>query len=314
MSALPIVVDTDPGVDDAAALLVALASPELDVRAITTVGGNVPLEVCTRNALKIVEATGRTDVPVHAGCPGPLVRDQVFGRYVHVGGFADDVLPPPRTAPAEGHAVEVIARAAREGAATGRPITLACLGPLTNVALALVQDATVAAGIARIVVMGGAFTALGHRTAWAEFNVFADPHATAAVYASGVPVVVLPLDATFRGLVTNDDVAAFARDGGVPGAALATLLRRYDRSDVARFGRPGAPLHDAMVPTFLVAPELFRGRPAHVGVECQGTTPGHTWADFWGKSGRPANATVVEEVDEAGFRAFLCERIARWGR
>jgi purine nucleosidase len=311
--ALPVIIDTDPGVDDATAILVALASPELDVRAITVVGGNVPLAASCRNALKIVEVAGRTDVPVHAGAPGPLVRPQVFGRYAHIGPFDDAILPPPTAKLAPGHAVAVIVATALAAAAARRPVTLLCIGPLTNVALALTQDGRVAAGIDRIVMMGGAFRELGHRTPWAEFNIYADPHAAAAVFASGVPIVMLPLDVTFKALMPAAGVARLAEIGGAPGRALAALLQRYDRSDVARLGRPGAPLHDAMVPAFLIDGSLFSGRPAVVGVECQGTTPGHTWADFHGKTGRPPTALVIEDVDEAGFLALLEARIARYG-
>jgi purine nucleosidase len=313
MTGLPIIIDTDPGVDDAAALLLALASPELDVRAVTVVGGNVPLAATTANALKIVALAGRPDVPVHAGCPGPLVRPQVFGRYAHVGAFDDTLLPPAANRLAGGHAVTVIADAARAAADEGRPITLACLGPLTNVALALAEDARVAAGIGRIVLMGGAFAALGHRTPWAEFNIFADPHAAHGVFASGVPITMVPLDVTFRALLPAAGVARLAATCGAPGRALAALLRRYDRSDVARLGRPGAPLHDAMVPAWLLAPHLFSGRLAAVDVEFQGSTLGHTWADFHGKTDVQPTTLVLEDVDETGFLDLLADRLSRYG-
>jgi purine nucleosidase len=313
MKKIPVIIDTDPGVDDAAAILLALAAPELDVRAITVMGGNVPLDATTRNALKIVEIAKHRDVPVYAGAPGPLVRQQVFGRYAHIGAFADEILPAPTTKPADGHAVSFIANVARDATATGKKITLACLGPLTNIALALMQDQRVAEGIERIVMMGGAFEALGHRTPWAEFNIYADPHAAHVVFTSGVPVVMFPLDITFQALLQESGVARFETAGGAPGRALAALLRRFDRSDIARFGRPGAPLHDAMVTAFLVAPDLFAGRRAYVGVECQSTTAGHTWADFHGKLGREPNAWIMEKVDEAGFLELLDAHIARYG-
>lgn len=313
MSRLPVIIDTDPGVDDAAAILLALAAPTLDIRAITVMGGNVKLDATTRNALKIVEIAKRRDVPVYAGAPGPLLRQQVFGRYAHIGAFDDEILPPPATKPADGHAVNFIANTARNAAKSGAKITLACLGPLTNIALALMQDKSVADGIERIVMMGGAFEALGHRTPWAEFNIYADPHAAHVVFTSGLPVVIFPLDVTFKALLQEDGVARFEAGGGAPGRALAALLRRFDRSDVARFGRPGAPLHDAMVTAFLVAPGLFAGRRAYVGVECQSGTAGHTWADFHGKLGREPNAWIMETVDEAGFLGLLDAHIARYG-
>jgi purine nucleosidase len=174
MSRHRIIIDTDPGVDDAAAILLALASPEIDVLGISVVGGNVPLPATTANACKIVALSGRRDVPVYAGAPGPLVREQVFGKYAHIGAFSDELVPATGLKPEAEHAVDFIVRVARDAAATDNPITICAIGPLTNIALALVRHPDVARGIKQIVAMGGAFTALGHRTPWAEFNIYAD--------------------------------------------------------------------------------------------------------------------------------------------
>lgn len=313
MSRCRVIIDTDPGVDDAAALLMALASPELEVLGVTVVGGNVTLADGLANACRIVALSGRTGVPVHAGAPGPLVREQVSGKYAAIGRFREELVGTGSVAPREEHAVSFLVRQTCAAAAAGAPLTLCAIGPLTNIALALAHSPDVARGIARIVVMGGAFTALGNRAPWAEFNTFADPHAAACVHASGVPVVLFPLDATFQALFTATDFAAMRARGGAAGAALAGLLAAYDRSDPARFGRPGGPIHDAMTVAWLLAPELFTTRPAFIGVETAGETRGHSWCDLKGGEDRPARSRIVTGVDEAGFISLLTERIARYG-
>lgn len=307
-----ILIDTDPGVDDAAAILMALAAPELDVLGVTVVAGNVPLHDAVSNGCAVVGLARRSDVPVLAGAAGPLVREQVFGKYAHIGAFAGRLVERGGIQPAAENAVHFIVRQARAAAAAGEPLTLCAIGPMTNIALALIQHPDVARGIGRIVAMAGAFTALGHRTPWAEFNVYADPHAAEIVLQSGVPVVLLPLDATFQALFTEAHFQAFRR-GGPAGQALYTLFASVDRSDVARFGRPGGPIHDAMTIAWLLRPDLFTRRDAFVGVTVAGATPGHTYADFGGSLGRTANATVVTGVDEAGFIALLTACIARHG-
>jgi len=314
MSVHKVIIDTDPGVDDAAAILMALASPEIDVLGLTVVAGNVPLEDAAANACKIVGLSGRSDVPVHAGAPGPLVRDQVFGKYARIGAFGDDLVAGSGVRPADEHAVHFIVRKAREAAETGDPITICAIGPLTNIALALIQHPDVARGIRQVVSMGGAFTALGHRTPWAEFNIYADPHAAEIVYRSGVPVVVMPLDMTFQALFTQKHFERFAEEGGPAGTALFNLFSRFDRSDIDRFGRPGGPIHDATTIAWLIRPDLFKSRKAAVGVQVTSLTKGHTYADFHRKIAHVADATVVTDMDEAGFINLLIERISRYGR
>ncbi len=164
MSRQPVIIDADPGLDDAAAILMALASPELDVLGLSIVAGNVPLQDTVANACKIVGVSGRTDVPVYAGAAGPLVREQVFGKYARIGAFSDDLVARNGIEPSEEHAVRFIVRSASEAARAGEPITICAMGPMTNLALALIQHSDVARGIRQIVSMGGAFTALGHRT------------------------------------------------------------------------------------------------------------------------------------------------------
>lgn len=309
-----VIIDTDPGVDDAAAILLALASPEIEVLGISVVGGNVPLEDTLANACKIVGMSGRTDVEIFAGAPGPLVRQQVFGKYARIGAFSDQLVRPTDIKPSSEHAVDFLVRTARDAAQSNDPITICAIGPLTNLALALIQHPDVARGIERIVSMGGAFTALGHRTPWAEFNIYADPHAAEIVYGSGVPVVVMPLDMTFQALFTREHFQKFHDFGGDAGRGLANLLFAFDRSDENRFGRPGGPLHDATTIAWLLKPELFSGRPAAVGVQVTGKTAGYSYADFYKKTDRPANSLVISDVDEAGFINLIIERISSYGQ
>jgi purine nucleosidase len=308
-----VIIDADPGVDDAAAIFMALASPELDVLGLSIVAGNVALRDTVANACKLVGLSGRRDVPVHAGAAGPLVREQVYGKYARIGAFDDNLVRPGDVTVSEEHAVHFIVRSAREAVRAGETITICAIGPLTNVALALIQHPDVARGIGQIVSMGGAFEALGHRMPWAEFNIYADPDAAEIVYRSGVPIVVMPLDMTFQALFTPEHFDRF-RAGGAAGEALYNLFTTFDRSDVKRFGRPGGPIHDATTIAWLIRPQLFTSRKAFVGVQVTGLTKGYTYADFYQKMDREPNATVVTDVDEAGFIALLIERIARHGQ
>lgn len=305
-----IIIDTDPGVDDAAAILMALASPEIDVLGITTVAGNVPLNAALANACRIVGIAGRPDVPVMAGAQGPLLRDQVLGKYALIGAFPERLVGRGAVEPAAERAAGFIARQAREAARTGCAITICAIGPLTNIALALRLHPEVSQGIARIVCMGGAFTALGHRVPWAEFNIYADPHAAQIVFSSDVPVVLFPLDVTMQALFDAAHVAHIRDTGGEAGTALANLLSEYDRSDPVRYGRPGGPLHDPMTIAWLIAPDLFEGRRATIGVQVGGQTSGHTYADF---TDHDARTTVMRQVDEAGYIALLTERLTHYG-
>lgn len=307
-----VIIDADPGVDDAAAILMALASPEIEVLGLSIVAGNVSLNDTVTNACKLVGLSGRRDVPVYAGASGPLVREQVYGKYARIGSFDDRLVKSGDIQPAQENAVQFIVRSARQAAAAGEQITICAIGPMTNLALALVQHPDVARGIRQIVSMAGAFTALGHRTPWAEFNVYADPHAAEIVFQSGVPIVLMPLDMTFQALFTAEHFERF-RAGGEAGAALYNLFSTFDRSDEKRFGRPGGPIHDATTIAWLIRPDLFKSQEAFIGVQVSGLTMGYTYADFYKKMDRPANATVVSDVDETGFIELLIERIARHG-
>lgn len=308
-----IIIDTDPGVDDAAAILLALASPELTVLGVTVVAGNVGLEASVSNACKLLALAGRCDIPVHAGASRPLLRDQVMGKYAHIGVFSDQIVPPADLLPQRVSAISFIVDQARLAISEGRRITICAIGPLTNIALALRLDPDIAQGIDRIVVMGGAFATPGHRTPWSEYNIYADPHAAAIVFASGVPLTLFPLDVTLLALFTQMDLVELEVSDGPAGRALAGLLRSFDRSDIQRYGRPGGPIHDAMTIAFLLQPRLFTGADAAIGVTLCGPTAGQTWIDPYGKSGLPPNAVVMREVDEAAYRRLVTTRIARIG-
>jgi len=308
-----IIIDTDPGVDDAIALWLALASPELEVLGVTVVAGNVALKDTVLNACKIVALSGKTSTPIYAGAPGPLVRDQVYGKYAHIGAFSNELVPDSELQPQAEHAVDFLVRTLRKAAQDNDPITICAIGPMTNLALALGMHPDVARGIRQIVTMSCAFTALGHRVPWAEFNVYADPHAAEKVFTSGVPLVVMPLDMTFQALIGADDIDAIRQDGGKPGESIAALLSAFDRSDLTRFGREGGPVHDATTIAYLLQSGLFSGQKARVGVAVSGNTAGYTYADFYNKLPTPPNALVMQKVDEYGFFSLLRRVLSRYG-
>ncbi|MFN3936301.1 MAG: nucleoside hydrolase [Gemmobacter sp.] len=306
-----IIIDTDPGQDDAVAILLALASPEIEVLGITCVAGNVPLPLTATNARKVVELARRQDVPVHAGCDRPLRRALVTAEYVHGKSGLDGVdLPAPAVPLAGPHAVDFLIETLRhEPAGT---ITLVPIGPLTNIATAFARAPDIVARVARIVLMGGAYFEVGNVTPAAEFNIYVDPEAAAAVFAAGVPMTVVPLDVTHRALVTAERVAAFRAIGTPVGDAVAGWTDFFERFDKAKYGTPGAPLHDPCTIAWLLEPGLFRGREINVEIETEGRfTTGMTVADWWRVTDRPANAMFLREVDADGFFALLTERLAR---
>lgn len=310
MAGHKIILDCDPGQDDAVALLLALASPdELEVLAVTTVAGNVPLALTTRNARQVVELAGAR-VPVHAGCPRPILRPLETAEYVHgETGLNGAVLPEPTLPPAPGHAVDVIVELVM--AHPPGAITLCPIGPLTNVALAIVKEPAIVPRLRRIVLMGGAIE-LGNVTAAAEFNIHVDPHAARVVFEAGAPIVMLGLDVTHKALVTDARLAAIGAIGTPVARACVGLLDFFNRYDRERYAIPGAPLHDPCVVAWLLRPELFAGRERRVEVETEGThAVGRTVVDWWQRSPLPANALVINDVDADGFFALLTERLAR---
>ena len=311
MAPRSIIIDADPGNDDAVALLMALASPELKLLGITTVAGNVPLALTCRNARSVVELSGRRDVPVLAGADKPLVRAPVSAEHVHgQSGLGGVSLAEPTRPLATENAVGFIIRTLREKPAGS--VTLGALGPLTNIALALMQAPEIAARLREIVLMGGAGCAGGNVTPCAEFNFYADPHAAQVVFRSGVPIVMLPLDVTHQVLSTRARIAAIGELGNRAGQTVAQLLSFAASTGVEDYGSDGAPLHDPCVVAYLLRPELFGGRHINVEIETgSALTMGMSVADWRGVSGRPANATFMRSVDAPGFYALLGERLAR---
>ncbi|MGH6897281.1 MAG: nucleoside hydrolase [Geminicoccaceae bacterium] len=306
-----IIIDCDPGQDDALAILLALGSPEeLEVLAVTAVAGNVPLALTEQNARKVIELAGRPDLPVHRGCARPLVRALVTAEFVHGRTGLDGAeLPEPRMPPAPAHAVDAIIGILRaEPAGT---VTLCPVGPLTNIATALQKAPDVVPRIREIVLMGGAIGE-GNITPAAEFNIYVDPHAADLVLRSGVPIVMLGLDVTHQALVTPERLAAIRRLDTSLSRAVVGLLEFYNLYDQTRRGRVGAPLHDPCAIAYLLRPELFTGRPCHVAIETRGEhTLGRTVVDWSGRTGKAPTAMVIDGVDADGFFAMLTERLAR---
>ncbi|MBK4216972.1 nucleoside hydrolase [Paracoccus caeni] len=305
-----IIIDTDPGQDDAVAILLALASPELEILGLTAVAGNVPLALTEVNARKILELAGRTDIPVFAGCDAPLQRKLVTAEHVHGKTGLDGIdLPAPSMPLQSQHAVDfIIDTLRREPDGT---VTLVPIGPLTNIAAAFAKAPDIAARVARIVLMGGAYFEVGNITPAAEFNIYVDPEAAAAVFASGTPITVLPLDATHQALTSRDWVEGMRALPSRCGPAVASWTDFFERFDREKYGSLGAPLHDPCTIAWLIRPDLFEGREINAEIETQGEfTLGMTVADWWRVSGRPANALFIRNLNRDGLFDLLSERIA----
>eukprot|EP01132_Coremiostelium_polycephalum_P003396 gene3396-4249_t len=306
-----IIIDTDPGQDDALAILLALASPELDVLGITAVAGNVPLDLTKTNARKICELAGRPDVKVFAGADRPLMRALVTAENVHgKTGLDGPDLPEPAMPLQEQHAVDfIIETLLTQESGT---VTLCPLGPLTNIAQALIRAPEIATRIREIVLMGGGFFEGGNITPTAEFNIYVDPQAAHIVLTSGVPIVMLPLDVTHKALTSARRIERFRAMGTRSGAASAELLEFFERFDEEKYGSDGGPLHDPNVIAYLLKPDLYKGRHCNVVVEtASDLTLGMTVVDWWGVTDRPKNAFYIRDVNDEGFFDLLIERIAR---
>ena len=303
-----IIIDTDPGQDDAVAILLALASCELNVLGITVVAGNVPLLLTLRNARTVCELAGRPDVKLFAGCDKPLEGDLVTAENVHGATGLDGITLPEPTMPIqERHAVDFIIDTLRDE--PPGTVTLVPIGPLTNIATAFRRAPDIVPRVQRVVLMGGAYFEVGNVTPAAEFNIYVDPVAAAGVFAAGVDLVVLPLDVTHRALTSRAWVDTIRATGRV-GRAVASWTDFFERYDRAKYGHEGAPLHDPCAIAWLIAPQLFSGRRINVEIETEGRwTRGMTVADWWGVSGRAPNALFIRDVEPEGFFALLTERI-----
>ncbi len=307
-----IIIDTDPGQDDAVAILLALASPEeIEVMGITAVAGNVPLALTQRNARIVCELAGRRDVKVFAGCERPLAHTLVTAEHVHGKTGLDGIALPEPTMPLQDtHAVEfIIETLRREPPGT---VTLCPLGPLTNIATAFRTAPDIIGRVQEIVLMGGAYFEVGNITPAAEFNIYVDPEAAEIVFKSGVPLTVMPLDVTHKVLTTRPRIEAIRDLDTEVGHAVAAWTDFFERFDMEKYGHDGAPLHDPCVTAYLVRPGLFSGRQINVEIETMSPlTRGMTVADWWGVTDRPPNAMFMGDVDAQGFYDLLTGRLAR---
>ncbi|MEJ2129691.1 MAG: nucleoside hydrolase [Woeseiaceae bacterium] len=307
-----IIIDCDPGQDDAVALFLAFASPELELLGITTVGGNVPLELTHRNARMMCDIAG-SDVRVFAGCDKPMRRELKTAEYIHgeTGINGIDVFEPA-TPLQEQHGVDFIIESLL--AADDESITLVPTGPLTNIGTVIDREPSVLAKIERIVLMGGAMREGGNRTPSAEFNILVDPDAADIVFRCGRPITQMGLDVTHQVLSTKDRVDRIAALSNPVAAATAGMISFFERYDMSKYSAPGAPLHDPCTIAWLIRPELFMGKDCNVAIETQSElTLGHTAVDFWHVTDRPKNVHWVYDVDSDGFYDLLTERLARFG-
>ena len=307
-----IIIDTDPGQDDAVAILMALASPaDFDILGIVAVAGNVGLAQNARNALKVVELSGRKDIAVYAGCERPMRRPLVTAEHVHgETGLDGPDLPLPKLQIEDQHGVDFIIDTLM--AHEAGTVTLATLGPLTNVAMAMVKEPRIIGRIQEIVMMGGGYFEGGNITPVAEFNIYVDPDAADVVLRSGVPIAMLPLDVTHMILSTPERLAKIRGLGNKAGEAVYQMLSFSERFDLYKYGSTGAPLHDPCVIAYMLKPDLFHGRHINVVIETSSElTIGMTVADYWGVTGRAKNVTYLRSGDAEGFYELLTERLSR---
>ncbi len=312
MAPRSLIIDCDPGVDDALALFLAFASPEdLDLLAVTTSAGNVGVELTARNACIIRQIAGRPGVPVHAGADRPLVRAPVAADHFHgESGLGDLALFDPAAPVAPGSAPIALVEAI-----LGRPagsVSLAVTGPMTNLALAMRLEPSIIERLGPVVVMGGARSEGGNITASAEYNVFADPHAADIVFRSGCDLVVIGLDATHQVRATPARIGAMQALGTAGGRAASQLLAFCARTQAVLAGWDSPPLHDPCTIAYLLKPELFQTRPANIQVETASPlTLGHTAVEFRVSERLPANARWATRIDDEGVFDLLLERLGR---
>ena len=312
LGAQKIIIDTDPGQDDAVAILLALASPdEIEVLGITAVAGNVPLSLTEKNARIVCELAGRPDIPIYAGCDRPLKRKLVTAEHVHgKTGLDGPELPEPKIKLQEKHGVDFIIDTILQEPENS--ISLCPLGPLTNIASAILKQPKIVSRIKKIVLMGGAYFEVGNITPAAEFNIFVDPDAAKIVFEAGIDMVVMPLDVTHKALVTEKRNEAFRELKSPVGIAVAEMTDFFERFDKEKYGSSGAPLHDPCVTAYLIDPKIFSGKNINVEIETKSElTLGMTVADWWGVTDRKANTFFVGDLDSDKFFSLLTERLGR---
>ncbi|MBU2935606.1 MULTISPECIES: nucleoside hydrolase [Pacificibacter] len=304
-----IIIDTDPGQDDAVGILLALASSEIEVLGITAVAGNVPLTLTMKNARKICEVASRRDILVFAGCDKPMVQPLITAEHVHGKSGLDGIeLPEPTMPVQDKHGVDFIIETLRsEPSGT---VTLCPMGPLTNIATAFDRAPDIIERVQEIVLMGGAYFEVGNITPAAEFNIYVDPEAADIVFKSGVKLTVMPLDVTHKALVTQERLIPF-KDMGRVGEVVLGWMDFFERFDIEKYGSAGGPLHDPTVIAYLITPDMFKGRFINVEIETTSElTRGMTVADWWGVTDRAPNATFMGDLDADAFFDLLTDRIA----
>jgi len=311
--ATKIILDCDPGHDDAVAILLALGAPQqIELLGLTMVGGNVPLERTVNNALRVLLLANREDIPVYAGCPRPLLREMVTAEHVHGESGLDtgsgQLLAMPNAQAEEQHAVNFLIDTVR--ASADKTVTLVATGPLTNVAAAFAMAPDIIDRLQQLVIMGGACHEPGNITPSAEFNIFVDPHAAKAVFDSGVNPVVFGLDITHQMRITPSRLANISEKGGRCGSAVADLLDFFNRYDMSKYGWDGAPLHDPCTIAWLIDPTIFSGRKMSVTVDANdGCNLGRTVADWYSVTDEKPNATVITDGDSDRFFELIVERL-----
>lgn len=306
-----IIIDTDPGVDDALTFLLALASPEIQLEALTTVQGNVNIEKATRNALSVLELAQASHIPVAQGCSHPMLKSpHNAGEDVHgFSGMGNAELPEPACKPVETHAIDFLIE---KFLAEPNEISLFAIGPLTNIALAIRKEPRITKAIKELVIMGGAIRQGGNITPLAEFNIYEDPHAAHVVFHSGIPITLIPLDATFKCLLTVDDIerlnridspiARFIRDAT---SVYMTFYQHYE-------GFNGCALHDPLTLAAVIAPDLLTLEEHYVDVDISGgVSTGKTFADFMKVSKQPPNMKVALDVKGREFVELFIKRMER---
>ncbi|CUH89003.1 Pyrimidine-specific ribonucleoside hydrolase RihA [Phaeobacter sp. CECT 5382] len=311
MSARKIIIDTDPGQDDAVAILLALASPqEIDLLGITCVAGNVPVSRTQINARIICELAGHRQIKVFAGRAAPLRRPLVTAEYVHgkTGLNGPELFEPTMPLQSQGGVEFIIETLRAEPAGS---VTLCPLGPLSNIAEAFQSAPDIIGRVQEVVLMGGAYFEVGNITPAAEFNIFVDPEAANIVLKSGAPITMMPLDVTHKALTTRPRIEALRALDTPVGHFTAEMLDFFERFDIEKYGSEGGPLHDPCVIAYLIRPDLFSGRHINVEIETQSElTLGMTVADWWGVTDRPANALFMGDLDADGFFDLITQRLA----
>ena len=311
MSSQKIIIDTDPGQDDAIGILLALASPEeLDLLGIVTVAGNVPVELTSRNALMLCELAKKPETKVFAGCSRPLVRPLVTAEHVHGKTGLDGAnLPDPTTSLQKQHGVDWTIETLLSS--EDNAITICCFAPLTNVAMAMIKAPEILPKINRIVMMGGGYFEGGNITPTAEFNIYVDPHAANTVLRCGRPIVMMPLDVTHKALMQRKWLEGLRDLGSAVGDAAYGMMSFYERFDLEKYGSSGGPLHDPTVIAYLLKPELFEGRYVNVEIEIHSElTMGMTVVDWWNVTDRQPNVTYNNQINADGFFQLILDRLS----